>query len=152
MNDKHSNSDVVNTLEAGDWITSINGTSTSDKDKTFIERVKHACHDDILILVIRKPLGYQEFYLWDPNQVTINIRPGLKELPFTLDIFHMVNYYIRIIILTSTICRIKGPFSYFYHVYVYWTCVVYLTNQETGQRVLRGGQRRQEVCHQLLSP
>ena len=94
MDDKHNNSNVVNTLEAGDWITSINGTSTSDKDKTFIERVKYmyACHDDILILVIRKPLGYQEFYLWDPNQVTINIRPGLKELPFTLDIFHTVNY------------------------------------------------------------
>ena len=127
MDDKHNNSNVENTLETGDWITSINGTSTSDKDKTFIERVKYACHDDILILVIRKPLGYQEFYLWDPNQVTINIRPGLKELPFTLDIFHTVNYYIsRIIILTSTVCRIKGP-SYFHHVYVvyvYWTCVV----------------------------
>ena len=93
MNDKQNNGNAANTLEPGDWITSINGASTSDKDKTFIERVKYACHDAILILVIRKPGEYQEFNLWDPNQVTINIRPGLNELPFILDIFHPVNYY-----------------------------------------------------------
>jgi len=81
---------ALDVLESGDWITSINGTSTFDKDKTFIERVKYACYNDFLILVIRKPVEYQEFNLWDPNQVTISIRAGLKELPFSLDIFHPV--------------------------------------------------------------
>ncbi|XP_020625597.1 uncharacterized protein LOC110062991 [Orbicella faveolata] len=79
---------ALDVLESGDWITSINGTSTFDKDKTFIERVKYACYNDFLILVLRKPVEYQEFNLWDPNQVTISIRAGLKELPFGLDIFH----------------------------------------------------------------
>lgn len=77
-------------LEAGDWIISISGASTSDKDNTFIETVKHKCHNDILILVIRKPVEYQEFNLWDPNPVTINIKAGLNELPFSLDIFYPV--------------------------------------------------------------
>ena len=81
---------ALDVLESGDWITSINGTSTFDKDKTFLERVKYSCYNDFLILVIRKPVEDQEFNLWDPNQVTINIRAGLKEVPFSLDVFHPV--------------------------------------------------------------
>ena len=81
---------ALDMLESGDWITSINGTSTFDKDKTFIERVKYACYNDFLILAIRKPVEDQDFNLWEPNQLTINIRARLKELPFSLDIFHPV--------------------------------------------------------------
>ncbi|KAJ7353965.1 hypothetical protein OS493_030808 [Desmophyllum pertusum] len=61
------NGNAVNMLEAGDWITSINGTSTTDRDKTFLEKVIAACQRDVLILVIRKPTEHQEFNLWDPN-------------------------------------------------------------------------------------
>ena len=82
---------VLNMLEAGDWITSINGASTCDKDETFLHRVKFARQEDILILVIRKPIPHQEFNLWDPNQVTINFKHSLKEVPFILDTFYPVS-------------------------------------------------------------
>ena len=81
---------ALDVLEGGDWITSINGTSTFDKDKTFIERVKHnKCHNDVLILRIRKPEEYQEFNLWDLTPVKLDIK-GLNNLPFRLDIFYSV--------------------------------------------------------------
>ncbi|XP_078342392.1 uncharacterized protein LOC144628202 [Oculina patagonica] len=79
---------VLNTLEAGDWITSISGANTCNKDETFLHRVKFACQDDTLILIVRKPIKHQEFNIWDPNQVTINHKVRLKDLPFALDIFH----------------------------------------------------------------
>ncbi|KAJ7353969.1 hypothetical protein OS493_030812 [Desmophyllum pertusum] len=75
-------------LEAGDWITSINGTSTTDRDKTFLEKVIAACQRDVLILVIRKPTEHQEFNLWDQNLVTVDIKNIRRMLPFTLGIFH----------------------------------------------------------------
>lgn len=82
-------------LEAGDWITSISGANTCDKDETFLHRVKFACQDDILILIIRKPIENQEFNIWDPNQVTINFKARLKELPFALDIFYPVSILLQ---------------------------------------------------------
>lgn len=82
---------AVNRLEPGTWITSINGTSTSDKDETFLDRVKFSCQDNILILIIRKPVQQQECNLWDPNQVAISFKSRLMRLPFILDIFHPVS-------------------------------------------------------------
>ena len=87
------NGNAVNMLEAGDWITSINGTSTTDRDKTFLENVQGACQRDVLILVIRKPTEHQEFNLWDQNLVTVDIKNTRRMLPFTLGIFHPVSYH-----------------------------------------------------------
>jgi len=82
---------ALDVLEGGDCITSINGASTVDKDKTFIERVKHnKCHNDVLILRVRKPAKQQEFNLWDLIPVKLDIKEGLKNLPFSLDIFYTV--------------------------------------------------------------
>ena len=81
---------ALDVLEGGDWITSINGTSTVDQDKTFIERVKrNKCHYDVLILRVRKPVEHQEFNLWDQVPVKLDIK-GLKNLPFSLNIFYPV--------------------------------------------------------------
>ena len=82
---------ALDVLGGGDCITSINGASTVDKDKTFIERVKrNKCHNDVLILKVRKPVEYQEFNLWDLIPVKLDIKEGLKNLPFSLDIFYPV--------------------------------------------------------------
>ena len=88
------NSNAVNILEPGDWIISINGASTTDKDKSFLDKVMFAC-ERVLTVMIRKPLEHQEFYLWDPNQVTIDIKVQVKRLPFSatfsLNIFYPVS-------------------------------------------------------------
>ncbi|PFX13206.1 hypothetical protein AWC38_SpisGene22733 [Stylophora pistillata] len=46
----------------------------------------------VLSVTIRKPQELQEFYLWDPNQVAIDIKVKVKQLPFSaafsLNIFY----------------------------------------------------------------
>ncbi|XP_020625604.1 uncharacterized protein LOC110062994 [Orbicella faveolata] len=86
----HQNGNVVNILKRGDWITLINGTSTTDKDEAFFEKVKTACCDreDGLSLVIKTPAEQQEFHLWDPKPVKIDIKTRRKILPCTLEIFY----------------------------------------------------------------
>lgn len=85
-----NNSNAVNILEPGDWITSINGSSTMSNDTSFLEKLKN-CRS-VLSVTIRKPLEQQEFYLWDPNQVAIDIKVRVKRLPFSaafsLNIFY----------------------------------------------------------------
>lgn len=87
------NDNAINILKRGDWITLINGTSTTDKDEAFFEKVKTACCDqkDGLSLVIKTPAEQQEFHLWDPKPVKIDIKTRRKILPFTLKIFYSVS-------------------------------------------------------------
>ena len=88
-----NNSNAVNILEPGDWIISINGSSTMSKDTSFLDKLKD--YQSILIVTIRKPQEQQEFYLWDPNQVAIDIKVRVKRLPlsaaFSLNIFYPVS-------------------------------------------------------------
>ena len=93
MEENHQNGNAVNILKPGDWITLINGTSTTDKDETFFEKVKTACcnQEEGLSLVIKKPAEQQEFHLWDPKPVNIDIKTRCKILPFTLEIFYPVS-------------------------------------------------------------
>ena len=92
-NHQNGNDDVINILKRGDWITSINGTSTTDKDEPFLEKVKTACCDqeEGLTLVIKTPAEQQEFLLWDPKPVKLDIKTRRKILPFTLEIFYPVS-------------------------------------------------------------
>lgn len=93
MEENHQNGNAVNILKPGDWITLINGTSTTDKDETFFEKVKTACcnQEEGLSLVIKTPAEQQEFHLWDPKPVNIDIKTRRKILPFTLEIFYPVS-------------------------------------------------------------
>jgi len=96
------NDNAVNLLRPGDWITSINGTSTTDKDEAFFEKVKNACCDreDGLSLVIKIPAEQQEFHLWDPKPVKIDIKTRRKILPFTLKIFYPVSKAFTLVKIT----------------------------------------------------
>ena len=93
MKEIENNSNAVNILEPGDWIISINGSSTMSKDTSFLDKLKD--YQSILIVTIRKPQEQQEFYLWDPNQVAIDIKVRVKRLPlsaaFSLNIFYPVS-------------------------------------------------------------
>ena len=93
MEENPQNDNAINILKRGDWITLINGTSTTDKDEAFFEKVKTACCDqkDGLSLVIKTPAEQQEFHLWDPKPVKIDIKTRRKILPFTLKIFYSVS-------------------------------------------------------------
>ena len=94
MEENHQNGNDVNILKRGDWITLINGTSTTDKDEAFFEKVKTAfCGQgqEGLSLVIKPPAEQQDFHLWDPKAVKIDIKTRRKILPFTLEIFYPVS-------------------------------------------------------------
>lgn len=80
-------------MKRGDWITLISGTSTTDKDEAFFEKVKTACcgQEGGLSLVIKPPAEQQEFHLWDPKAIKIDIKTRCKILPFTLGIFYPVS-------------------------------------------------------------
>lgn len=102
MEGNHQNGNVVNILKRGDWITLINGTSTTDKDEAFFEKVKTACCDreDGLSLVIKTPAEQQEFHLWDPKPVKIDIKTRRKILPCTLEIFYPVSKAFNLVKIT----------------------------------------------------
>lgn len=92
MEESHKNGNAVNILKPGDWITLINGTSTTDRDEAFFEKLKTACcEEEGLSLVIKTPAEQQEFHLWDPKPEKIDIKTRSKILPFTLEIFYPVS-------------------------------------------------------------